>query len=85
MTENGHDIQMISTKRTEKQADRVLILRQVTEKKAKANPSYFLKFLFANPYRSHLVLLDTKAALSQNQKSHFLPTHWERIRILYLL
>lgn len=36
MTENGLDIQTISTKRTDKQADRVLLLVQVTERKEKA-------------------------------------------------
>lgn len=51
MTKNGHDIQTITTKRTDKQADRVLLLGQVTEKKEKANPSHFLKFLFAS--RTH--------------------------------
>jgi len=48
MTENGLDIQTISTKRTDKQADRVLLLGQVTEKKEKAHPSHFLKFLLAS-------------------------------------
>jgi hypothetical protein len=48
MTKNGLDIQTISTKRTDFQADRVLLLGQVTEKKEKADPSHFLKFLFAN-------------------------------------
>jgi hypothetical protein len=47
MTKNGLDIQTISTKRTDKQADRILLLGQVTEKKEKANPSHFLKFLLA--------------------------------------
>lgn len=45
MTENRHDLQTISTKRTDLQADRFLLLGQVTEKKEKANPSHFLKFL----------------------------------------
>ena len=45
MTSNGLDIQTISTKQTEFQTDRVLLLRQVTEKKEKANPSHFLKYL----------------------------------------
>lgn len=45
MTKNGLDIQTISTKRTDFQADRVLLLGQVTEKKEKAHPSHFLKFL----------------------------------------
>ena len=48
MTKNGLDIQTISTKRTDFQADRVLLLGQVTEKKEKAHPSHFLKFLLAN-------------------------------------
>jgi DNA-binding Xre family transcriptional regulator len=53
MTKNGLDIQTISTKRTDKQADRVLLFGKLTEKKEKANPSHFLKFLcqptFAKP------------------------------------
>ena len=48
MTKNGLDIQTISTKRTDKQADRVLLLGQVTEKIEKAHPSHFLKFLLAS-------------------------------------
>ena len=48
MTKNGLDIQTISTKRTDKQTDRVLLLGQVTEKKDKAHPSHFLKFLLAS-------------------------------------
>ena len=48
MTKNGLDIQNISTKRTDFQADRVLLLGQVTENKEKANPSHFLKFLLAS-------------------------------------
>jgi len=69
MTKNGLDIQTISTKRTDFQTDRVLLLRQVTEKKEKAHPSHFLKFLFAYPHCTHLVLPDTQANASQNQKS----------------
>jgi hypothetical protein len=48
MTKNGLDIQTISTKRTDKQADRILLCRQVTIGKEKADPSHFLKFLLAN-------------------------------------
>jgi hypothetical protein len=48
MTKNGHDIQTISTKRTDFQTDRVLLFGQVTQKKEKAHPSHFLKFLFAD-------------------------------------
>jgi len=47
MTKNRLDIQTISTKRTDFQTDRVLLLGQVTEKE-KANPSHFLKFLLAS-------------------------------------
>lgn len=69
MTENGLDIQTISTKRTDKQTDPVLLLGQVTEKKEKAYPSHFLKFLFADPHCTHLVLPDTQTNPLQNQKS----------------
>jgi hypothetical protein len=48
MTKNGLDIQTISTKRTDKQTDRVLLLGQVEKKKEKAHPSHFLKFLLAS-------------------------------------
>ena len=86
MTKNGLDIQTISTKRTAFQTDRVLLLGQVIEKEEKAHPSHFLKFLLPAAQVAHLVLpRHTKPTLRQNQKSHFLPTHWESIRILYLL
>jgi hypothetical protein len=75
MTKNGNDIQTISNKRTDKQAGRVLLLGQVTEKKEKANPSHFFKFLFASRTVAHLVLLQrTKPTLQQNQKSKFTAT-----------
>ena len=75
MTKNGLDIQTISTKRKDFQADRVLLLEQVTEKKEKANPSHFLKFLLASRTLAHLILPQrTKPTLQQNQKSQF-PTH----------
>jgi hypothetical protein len=69
MTKNGLDIQTISTKRTDFQTDRVLVFGQVTQNKGKAHASHFLKFLFAYPHRTHLVLPDTQALSSQNQKS----------------
>jgi len=69
MTKNGLDIQTLSTKRKDFQADRVLQFGQGTEKKEKADPSHFLKFLFADPHCTHLVLPDTQADPSQNQKS----------------
>ncbi|OWY22225.1 hypothetical protein C7N43_02090 [Sphingobacteriales bacterium UPWRP_1] len=71
MTKNGLDIQTISTKRTDKQTDRVLLLGQVTENKQKAHPSHFLKFLLAYTQVAHLALPDTQADPSQSQKSHF--------------
>jgi hypothetical protein len=69
MTNNGLDIQTTSTKQTDFQTDRVLLLGQVAEKKEKANPSHFLKFLLTNPHCTHLVLPQTQANASQNQKS----------------
>jgi hypothetical protein len=49
MTKNGLDIQTISTKRTDFQTDRVLLLGQVTEKEEKAHPSQNQKrAIFAN-------------------------------------
>ncbi len=69
MTKNGLDIQTISTKRTDFQTGRVLRLGQETEKNEKAYPSHFLKFLFADPHCTHLVLPDTQTDPSQNQKS----------------
>jgi hypothetical protein len=73
MTKNGLDIQTISTKRTDFQSDRVFLLRQVTEKKEKAHPSHFLKFLLASRTSGTFGFAQThKANASQNQKSHFL-------------
>ena len=69
MNNNGFDILTISTKRTDFQADHILLLGQVTEKKEKADPSHFLKFLLTNPHCTHLVLPQTQANASQNQKS----------------
>jgi hypothetical protein len=47
MTENRIDIQTISTKQSDKGAERVLLCRQVTLEKENADPSHFLKFLLA--------------------------------------
>ena len=69
MTKNGLDIQTILTEWTDLQTDRVLLFRQETEKKEKAHPSHFLKFLFADPHCTHLVLPASQADPSQNQKS----------------
>jgi len=48
MTKNTLNIETISTKRTDKQTDRVLLLGQVTEKQIKAGPPHLLKFLFTS-------------------------------------
>jgi hypothetical protein len=48
MTKNGLDIQTKSTKRTDFQSDRFLLLGRVIQKKEKTLPSHFLKFLLAN-------------------------------------
>ena len=71
MTENGLDIQTISTKRTDKQADRVLLLGQVTEKKEKANPSHFLKFLC--PVRCYHLTVSSHLSRFSTQKQMRLP------------
>lgn len=55
MTENGHDIQNLSTKRTDFHVDRVLLFGQVKEEKEKAHPKFipnysehFFKFLLTS-------------------------------------
>jgi hypothetical protein len=74
MTKNGLDIQTISTKRTDKQADRVLLFGQVTIKKEKADPSIFLNF-FYQPHKRHICFCpEHKPTPSQNQKSRFIIT-----------
>lgn len=62
MTKNGLDIQTISTMRTDFQADRVLLFGQVTEKKEKAHPSHFLKFLLASRTNGTLAFAPTAQA-----------------------
>jgi hypothetical protein len=76
MNENGLDIQTKLTKRTDLQADCFLLLEQATEKKEKALPSHFLKFLLASRTNGTFGFAPThKTNPSQNQKSRFLPTH----------
>ena len=48
MTENGLNIQTLLTKRTDKPADRVLLVEQVADKREKAHPWHFLKYLLAS-------------------------------------
>ena len=75
MTKNGLNIQTISTKQTDFQADRVLLLGQVTGRKEKANPSHFLKFLLASRTLAHLVLPHhTKPTLNKTKRANFQPT-----------
>lgn len=76
MTENGHNIQTILTKRTDFQADRVLLLGQVTEKKEKADPSHFLKFLLASRTNGTFGFAPThKPTLRKTKRATFLPSH----------
>lgn len=48
MTEYGTNIETILFTSTDNFADRVLLYGQLTEKKEKAYPSHFLKFLLAS-------------------------------------
>jgi hypothetical protein len=75
MTENGLDIQTISTKRTDFQADRVLLLGQVTEKKEKAHPSHFLKFLLASRTNGTFGFARHTSQPFAKPKSRFLPNN----------
>ena len=69
MTKNGLSIQTISTKWADIQTAHILLLRQVTKKKQKSDPLHFIKFHLSNPHHTYLVLPDTKADPSENQKS----------------
>jgi hypothetical protein len=73
MNENGLDILTISTKRTDFQADCVLLLGQVTEKKEKANPSHSLRFLLTTAHLAHLVLPNHKPTLRKTKRANFYP------------
>lgn len=76
MTENGLNIQTISTNRTDFQTDRVLLLVQVTEKQEKATPSHFLKFLLASRTNGTFGFAPThQANASKTKRAVFLPTH----------
>lgn len=72
MTENGLNIQIISTKRTDFQADRVLLLGQVTEKKGEKTPLTFFKVSFSQPHIGTFgFALTLIANASQNKKSQY--------------
>lgn len=62
MTEYGTNIETILINSTGNLADRVLLLGQVTEKKEKAHPSHFLKFLLASRTNGTLVFAPTAQA-----------------------
>jgi hypothetical protein len=78
MTNNGLDIQTISTKQTDFQTDRVLLLDQVTEKKAKVNPSHFLKFLIASRTNGTFASRTSRHTNPSLQKSRFFCKRTER-------
>jgi hypothetical protein len=69
MTKIGHNIQSISTKRSDFKFDRVLPFRQVTEK-TKESPAVllFLKFLFAIAQMPNFVLPWPQANHTANPK-----------------
>lgn len=75
MTEKNHNIQKISTKRTDFQSDRVLLLGQATEKKEKNHPSHFLKYLLASRTNGTFASRTNHHTNPSLQKSRFLPTH----------
>jgi hypothetical protein len=76
MTKNGHDIPTILTKRTNFNADRVLLLGQLTEGKEKANPSHFLKFLLASrTFSTFGFARHTNPTLRKTKRAKFFPPH----------
>lgn len=86
MTENGIDIQTISTKRTDFQADRVLLLGQVTEKQIKAAPSHFLKFLLASRTNGTFgfALLTSRPSCKAKRATFTLRTKDSTDKIIYI-
>ncbi len=83
MTKNGLDIETISTKRIDFQTDCVLLFGKVTEKKEKANPSHFLKFLLTSRTNGTFGFVPThKADPSAKPKEPFFAN--AQIRILNL-
>jgi hypothetical protein len=72
MAKNTLDIKTLLNRLTDNQTDCFLFLGQVTEKIEKANPSHFLKFLFASLTNGTFgFALTHKTKASQNQKSRF--------------
>lgn len=72
MTKNRPEIQTIPTNQKDFQADRVLLLTEVTEIREKADPSHFLKFLLADYTNSTFGFASAKKTNTlQNQKNLF--------------
>ena len=71
MTENEFDIQTILTKRTAKRPAHVLLcglfLRPLTDKKEKADPSHFLKFLSSQHTFGTFTFAPTTQAYTQGK------------------
>lgn len=74
MTQNGLNIQTISTKRIDLQTDYVLLLGQATEKQEKTNPSHFLNFLIASRINGTFGFARQTSRLFKNQKSRYIAT-----------
>jgi hypothetical protein len=75
MNNNGFDILTISTKRTDFQADHILLLGQVTEKEEKTDPSHFLKFLLPTGIAHIWFCPIQKPTLRKTKRVQFFPTH----------
>ncbi|EIM73188.1 hypothetical protein A3SI_18352 [Nitritalea halalkaliphila LW7] len=76
MTEYGTNIETILTTSTDNFADRVLLFGQVTEKKEKAHPSHFLKFLLASRTNGTLAFAPdpTSHPFGKSQRAVFFST-----------
>jgi hypothetical protein len=77
MTENGLVIQTISTKRTDKQADRVLQCIQVTFENKKSQPFAFFKISFSQPHKRHICKPHKPTRKPKLAKEPFFPSHNE--------
>jgi hypothetical protein len=71
MTENGLDIPTISTKRTDFQAERVLLLGQVTEKQ-ESHPFAFFKISFTSRTNGTFGFARDKSPCFEKPKDPFL-------------
>jgi hypothetical protein len=72
MTKNGLGIQTISTKRTDFQTDRVLLLGQMTEKRKSPHFAFF-KISFCQPHKWHIWFCPThKPTLRKTKRAQFI-------------